>query len=654
VRLTKDTIDQIQQSIDVVEVISDFVSLKRKGHYYTGCCPFHNEKTPSFTVTPAKGIYKCFGCGKGGDAIQFIMEHEGSSYVEAMAYMAKKYNIEIKEEELSEEQNFEQSEKDSMLVVTNYASQYYIEQLWNSEDGKSIGLSYFKERGFREETIKKFELGYSHDQWDAFTQNAIDNGYKTEFLTKTGLSIERDNANDSNLKKFFDRFRGRVMFPIHNVAGRVTAFGARILKADKTQAKYLNSIESVIYHKSKILYGLFQAKQAIRKEEECLLVEGYTDVISLHQSGVENVVASSGTSLTEDQIKLVKRYTPNITILYDGDAAGLKASLRGVDLILQQDMNVSIVVFPEGEDPDSYVQKIGPTAFKEYIKSKKKDFISFKTEISLKDIGTDPIKRAEVIKDIVESISKVPDAIKRSVFFRECSKLLEIDEQILISEYNKKAIQKGQQDVKKWENERNAVAQLPELPDIELPDDIGKLSFEEEALKMHERDMMRYLLNFASSTMEQDMPLSDYLIHELQDVEFKNPAYDYIIKKITEVRLQGNAILHTDFIQQDQPQYVRDAAIDLLSNKFYVSENWGKFQIDVPKEADVLNSVVPKTVLRLKRVILKCMIQDNKKEIQRAEQNNASAEEITNLLKIGMELVIIYQKINKTLGIVVG
>ena len=653
-RLNKDTIDQIQQSIDVVEVISDFVSLKRKGHYYTGCCPFHNEKTPSFTVTPAKGIYKCFGCGKGGDAIQFIMEHEGASYVEAMAYMAKKYNIEIKEEELSEEQSFEQSEKDSMLVVTNYASQYYIEQLWNSEDGKSIGLSYFKERGFREETIKKFELGYSHDQWDAFTQNAIEKGYKTEFLTKTGLSIERDNTNDGNLKKFFDRFRGRVMFPIHNVAGRVTAFGARILKADKTQAKYLNSIESVIYHKSKILYGLFQAKQAIRKEEECLLVEGYTDVISLHQSGVENVVASSGTSLTEDQIKLVKRYTPNITILYDGDAAGLKASLRGVDLILQQDMNVSIVVFPEGEDPDSYVQKIGPTAFKDYIKSKKKDFISFKTEISLKDIGNDPIKRAEVIRDIVESISKVPDAIKRSVFFRECSKLLEIDEQILISEYNKKAIQKGQQEVKKWENDRNAVAHLPELPEIELPDDIGKLSFEEEALKMHERDMMRYLLNFASSTMEQDMPLSDYLIHELQDVEFKNPAYDYIIKKITEVRLQGNTILHTDFIQQDQPQYVRDAAIDLLSNKFYVSENWGKFQIDVPKEIDVLNSVVPKTVLRLKRIILKCMIQDNKKEIQRAEQINASAEEITNLLKIGMELVIIYQKINKTLGIVVG
>lgn len=649
-RLTKDTIDQIQQSIDVVEVISDFVSLKRKGHYYTGCCPFHNEKTPSFTVTPAKGIYKCFGCGKGGDAIQFIMEHEGSSYVEAMAYMAKKYNIEIKEEELSEEQNFEQTEKDSMLVVTNYASQYYIDQLWNSEDGKSIGLSYFKERGFREETIKKFELGYSHDQWDAFTTSAIEKGYQTEFLTKTGLTIERENTNDGNLKKFFDRFRGRVMFPIHNVAGRVTAFGARILKTDKTQAKYLNSIESVIYHKSKILYGLFQAKQAIRKEEECLLVEGYTDVISLHQSGVENVVASSGTSLTEDQIKLIKRYTPNITILYDGDAAGLKASLRGVDLILQQDMNVSIVVFPQGEDPDSYVQKIGPSAFKEYIKTNKKDFISFKTEISLKEIGNDPIKRAEVIKDIVESISKVPDAIKRSVFFRECSKLLEIDEQILISEYNKKAIQKGQQDTKKWETDRNANLHLPDIQEIELPDNILKLSFEEESLKMHERDMMKYLINFASSTMEEELPLSDYLIHELQDVEFKNPAYDYIIKKIIELRLDGKQVMHTDFIQQDQPQYVRDAAIDLLSTKFHVSENWEKFQIDVPKEADVLNTVVPRTVLRLKRVILKCMIQENMKLMQ----SNKNSDEIDELLQIHSQLGPILNEINKKLGIVVG
>ncbi len=652
-RLNKDTIDQIQQSIDVVEVISDFVSLKRKGHYYSGCCPFHNEKTPSFTVTPAKGIYKCFGCGKGGDAIQFIMEHEGASYVEAMAYMAKKYNIEIKEEELSEEQNFEQSEKDSMLVVTNYASQYYTDQLWNSEDGKSIGLSYFKERGFREETIKKFELGYSHDQWDGFTKNAIEKGYKTEFLTKTGLSIERDNATDSSDRKFFDRFRGRVMFPIHNVAGRVTAFGARILKTDKTQAKYLNSIESVIYHKSKILYGLFQAKQAIRKEEECLLVEGYTDVISLHQSGVENVVASSGTSLTEDQIKLVKRYTPNITILYDGDAAGLKASLRGVDLILQQDMNVSIVVFPQGEDPDSYVQKIGPTAFKEYIKSNKKDFISFKTEISLKEIGNDPIKRAEVIKDIVESISKVPDAIKRSVFFRECSKLLEIDEQILISEYNKKAIQKGNQEAQKWQEERAAHADLQSIPDIELPDDIVRLSIEEESLKHHERDMMKYLINYASSTMEEETPLSDYLIHELQDVEFKNPAYDYIIKKIIDTRLNGNAVLHSYFLQQDQPQYVRDAAIDLLSTKFQISDNWEKFQIDVPKEIDVLNSVVPKTVLRLKRVILKCMMRDNIKEIERI-QKDGSVDELMHLLQVAMELKTISKDIDKTLGIVVG
>jgi DNA primase len=653
VRLNKETIDQIQQAIDVVEVVGDFVTLKRKGHYYSGCCPFHSEKTPSFTVTPSKGIYKCFGCGKGGDAIQFIMEHEGSSYVEAMVYMAKKYNIEIKEEELSEEQNVEQSEKDSMLVITNYASQYYSEQLWESEDGKAIGLSYFKERGFREDTIKKFELGFSHDQWDAFTQAALTKGYNADFLVKTGLSIERDGAAEGAVKKLFDRFRGRVMFPIHNVAGRVTAFGARILKTDKTQAKYLNSTESVIYHKSKILYGLFQAKQAIRKEEECLLVEGYTDVISLHQSGVENVVASSGTSLTEDQIKLIKRYTPNITVLYDGDSAGIKAALRGVDLILQQDMNVSVVVFPQGEDPDSYVQKIGPTAFKEYIKNTKRDFISFKTSLSLNEIGNDPIKRADVIKDIVESISKVPDAIKRSVFFRECSKLLEIDEQILISEYNKKAIQKGQQEAKKRENERADFTGFTEPPELELPDDVVRLSLEEESLKMHEREMMRYLLNFASSTMEQDMPLSDYLIHELQDIEFKNPAYDFIIKKIIEIRVNGGQVDHAFFLLQEHPQYIRDAAIDLLSTKFYISENWGKFQIDVPKDADILNSVVPKTVLRLKRVVLKCMIRENIKEIEKMQKDGA-VEDLLHLLQVAMELKVISKDIDKTLGIVVG
>jgi len=653
VRLTKDTIDQIQESIDIVEVINDFVSLKRKGHYYSACCPFHQEKTPSFTVTPSKGIYKCFGCGKGGDAIQFVMEHEGISFSEAMLYMAKKFHIEVKEEEQSEEQNTEQNEKEAMLVVTNYARQYYIDQLWNSEEGKAIGLSYFKERGFREETIKKFELGFSQDQWDAFTQNAIKNGYSTEYLTKTGLSIERDNANDSSSKKFFDRFRGRVMFPIHNVTGRVTAFGARILKADKTQAKYLNSTESAIYHKSKILYGIFQAKQAIRKEEECLLVEGYTDVISLHQAGIEHVVASSGTSLTEDQIKLVKRYTPNITILYDGDSAGLKASLRGVDLILQQDMNVSIVVFPEGEDPDSYVQKIGPTAFREYIKSHKRDFISFKTEISLKEIGNDPIKRAEVIRDIVDSISKVPDAIKRAVFFRECSKLLEIDEQILITEYNKKAVQKNRQEVSKRENERNAVADTEYIPEIDLPDDIVKLSLEEESLRLHERDMMRYLLNYAASTMEHEIPLSDYLIHELEDVEFKNPAYVYILKRIVELRREGYQVDHTYFLQQDQEQYIRDAAIDLLTNKFQVSDNWGKFQIEVPKEVDILTLVVPKTVLRLKRVVVKCMIKENKEEIGRI-QKDGSEEELMNLLKVAVELKKISSEIDKTLGIVVG
>jgi DNA primase len=399
-RISNEVVQQIQQSADIVEVVSDFVTLKKRGQNMMACCPFHNEKTPSFSVSPAKGIYKCFGCGKSGDSVKFVMDVEGVSFVEALKYLAKKYGIEVEEQEAQTDTELQQQhEKDSLYIVLNYAKNYYQQLLWQSDEGKAVGLSYFKERGFKENTIKDFELGYSTETWDHFTKEALSKGYNADILEKAGLLIRKE-------EKQFDRFRGRVIFPIHNVSGKVVAFGARILKADKNQPKYLNSPETEVYHKSHILYGLFQAKNAIRQEEVCYLVEGYTDVVSLHQAGIHNVVASSGTSLTLEQIRLVGRFTQNITVLYDGDAAGIKASLRGTDMILEEGLNVKVVVFPDGNDPDSYVKLIGAVAFKEFIAKNSKDFITFKTELYLAEVANDPFKRASVIKEVVESITK--------------------------------------------------------------------------------------------------------------------------------------------------------------------------------------------------------------------------------------------------------
>lgn len=647
-KLTKDVIDQIQATMDIVEVVGDFVPLKKKGHYYSACCPFHNEKTPSFTVTPAKGIYKCFGCGKAGDSIQFIMDHEHIGFTEAMLYLANKYNIEIVEEAKTSEESQADFEKESLLVVSNFAKDYFVSNLWNTEEGKNIGYSYFKERGFREETIKKFELGYSLDQWDAFTSHAIKEGHKSEYLTKTGLSIERDQKTDE-AAKFFDRFRARVMFPIHGVTGRVIGFGARILKNDKTQAKYLNSPESAIYHKSKILYGLFQSKQGIRKNDECFLVEGYTDVISLHQADVDNVVASSGTSLTEDQIRLIKRYTSNITVLYDGDAAGIKASIRGIDLILEQDMNVSVVLFPDGEDPDSYVKKIGPAAFIEYIKANKENFITFKTKLALKEANNDPFKRAEVIKDIIESISKIPDGIKRAVFFKECSTLLAIDEQTLITEYNKKL------QANKSKASKDAHFSEREIEEVLLPSEFyeeNSLPLEEQSLQLHERDVLKYLINHLTDNVENDTSLVAYMMNELLDIEFKNPIYARIMQEIKTLHEQNSPIQESFFIQHSDPE-IKKTVIDLLSNKYTISENWSNFHIVVPKDIDILNSIVPKTILRFKRVLLKCLIKDNLKEIDRI-QKSGNEEELVQALKVAIELKMLSKEVDKMLGIVVG
>src|ERR1700761_1948413 len=438
--ITKPTVDRIMEAIDIVEVVGEFVQLKKRGANYVGLSPFSNERTPSFTVSPAKGIFKDFSSGKGGSAVTFLMELEKFTYPEALKWLAKKYGIEVEETVDTTENREEENHRESLMIVTGYAAKFFHESLLETDEGQNIGLSYFKERGFTSETIKKFELGYSPDQWEAFTGQALKEGYQQQFLEETGLSVKRDNGT------LYDRYRGRVMFPIHSFTGRVIAFGGRTLKSDKNVPKYVNSPESEIYHKSSVLYGLYFAKRAIREEDNCYLVEGYADVISVHQAGIENVVASSGTSLTVEQIRLIGRLTKNITILYDGDAAGIKASLRGLDMILEEGLNVKVVLFPDGHDPDSYVRLVGTNGFKKHIDENKKDFILYKTSILLKEAGNDPIKKAEVIREIVESIAKIPDSIKASVFIKECSNLLQIDERALLSELNKMRQAKAKKD----------------------------------------------------------------------------------------------------------------------------------------------------------------------------------------------------------------
>jgi DNA primase len=644
VKISQETLERIHQSIEIADVIGDFVTLKKKGHYFMACCPFHNEKTPSFTVTPAKGIYKCFGCGKAGDAIQFVMDIEGLNYIEAMKFLGKKYGIEISEEQQSSEDVQQQNERDSLFIVLNYAKNYFHDILLNHEEGQSIGLSYFKERGFSEATIKKFELGYSLEEWDGLLKKAVKENYKTEILEKAGLIITRENANDSKLSKQYDRFRGRVTFPIHNLTGKVIAFGARILKNDKNQPKYLNSPETEVYHKSKILYGIFQAKNAIRQEENCFLVEGYTDVISLHQAGIENVVASSGTSLTEDQIKLISRYTPNITVLYDGDAAGMKASLRGTDMILEAGMNVSVVVFPDNEDPDSYVKRIGGTEFKKFIKNNKKDFITFKAEMFMKDAAGDPLKRAEAIREIVVSISKIPDSIKRSVFFQQCSTLLNIDEGTLIAEHNKIKLTERQK-------KKDTPADLLPMPDDPILAELEKKTSELDVAGLQERDIIGLLINYGSEIM-QEQKLADFLLEQTEEVEFQHEVYKRIIEIFRSEKAQGK-IPQVDFFIRHEDAQVRQEVISMISTR-EISHNWhDKFDIYIAKPTDDPGSLANLSLLRFNYSQVQIMIKENQKDLQKASLEN-DIEAQNKCLAIHMKLKDYARQIAESRGNVIS
>lgn len=606
--ITKPTIDRIMEATDIVEVIGEFVQLKKRGANYVGLSPFANEKTPSFTVSPAKGIFKDFSSGKGGSTITFLMELEKFTYPEALKWLAKKYGIEVEETIDSTENKEEENHRESLMIVSAYAAKFFHESLLETEEGQNIGLSYFKERGFTNETIKKFELGYSPDQWEAFSAKALKDGYQQEFLEETGLSVKRDNGT------LYDRYRGRVMFPIHSFTGRVIAFGGRTLKSDKSVPKYVNSPESEIYHKSNVLYGLYFAKKAIRDEDNCYLVEGYADVLSVHQAGIENVVASSGTSLTVEQIRLIGRFTKNVTILYDGDAAGIKASLRGLDMILEEGLNVKVVLFPDGHDPDSYVRLVGTNGFKNHIAQNRKDFILYKTDLLLKDAGTDPIRRAEVIREIVESIAKIPDSIKASVFIRECSHLLEIDERALLTELNKMRQAKARKDSQQQAS--RTIDPSEYLPPEELPVEAPVKTDESS----QEKEIVRLLLLYGGRVVDWDVGANTYIgqfmIPELDDVEFKNQECKEFIRIYREKIDQGSLPDDSFFVSYPDNK-IADMAITLLLSQYTLSPNW----IDMHKiltvtEEDNMQATILGGIYHLKKHKVKNILDDLRKQLQ--------------------------------------
>lgn len=634
--ISRDTIDEIKNRMDIVDVISDFISLKRSGQNYKALSPFNSEKTPSFYVVPSKGIFKDFSSGKGGDAITFVMEHEGMSYTEALRFLAKKYGIEIKETLVAKEEQEALSARDSLYIVMNFAKDHYKDLLFNHEEGQSIGLSYFRERGFHDRSIEKFELGYALNEWNHLEEVALAKGYSQEVLEKSGLVIRKDEG------KHYDRFRGRVIFPVHNLAGKVIAFGARILTKEKDQPKYINSPETEIYHKSNVLYGMYQAKNAIRKEDFCFLVEGYTDVISMHQAGIENAVASSGTALTEEQIKLIKRFTDNVTVLFDGDAAGIKAALRGIDLVLKGGLNVRVLLLPDGDDPDSFSKKYGSTELKEYFQKNTKDFISFKIDLYAADASRDPIKKAEAIREIVSSISVIPDPIKRSVYIQETSALLKIQETVLLTELNKMLI--GER--KKLQQEQPKEEIIVEFP-VESAEptrlDVAGM------VQMQERETIRLLLNYSESAVEEQK-LIHYMLQEMDDVAFTNPVFSEIFETFKRMAQAGQEVDELYFLENGS-QEVKKIVADLMTSRYHTSPHWSeKYHIFFPHEKEVIHDVAYSNVLRYKFRAIQKLMEENLQKIKLATND----EDLDRCLTIHEQLKNAEREIAATLGIVVA
>lgn len=695
------TIDRILDAANIVDVVSEFVTLRKRGVNYVGLCPFHTDKTPSFYVSPAKNICKCFACGEGGTAVHFIMKQEQLNYFDALRYLAKKYNIEIQERELTDKEKQRKSDRESMLIVNSWAQQYFTTQLYEHVEGKTVGLRYFAERGFREDTIRKFQLGYSLDQRDALYKEAKKNGYKKEFLEKTGLVIAYDNGGVN------DRFRGRVIFPVHTLSGKVVAFGGRVLKKDEKTAKYVNSPESEIYHKSNELYGIFFAKQAIVKADCCFLVEGYTDVISMHQAGIENVVASSGTALTQGQIRLIHRFTSNITVLYDGDAAGIKAALRGIDLLLEDGMNVKVVLLPDGEDPDSFARKHNASQFAEFIKQSETDFIRFKTRLLLDDAGNDPIKRSSLITDIIRTVAIIPDNIARSIYIRECSSMMEIDEQVLLNEVNKIRLSKDERQSTQAPPPQANISPIPEYTDIPgYQPYTGEVAGEAESFlppddnmppppppeeypteetgpmevppmappppqpqmppqpkrspyEAYEVTLMKYIVRYGERILfdyvdEETnehivMHVADYIRYDLErdDLTFYTPIFKSMLDEAAEKCKNEGFIANRYFLAHPDPNVSRLAA-NLISEKYQLSKYHSKYR-ELEQEEDKLDQLVIREIYAIKDAYIIHQIKETQLAIKEAHLKG-NEDQVFELMKKLTHLNEIKNVLSKELG----
>jgi DNA primase len=648
--IPRETVEQILQAAHIEEVVGEFVTLKKRGSNLWGNCPFHNEKTPSFSVNPARNIFKCFGCGKAGDSAKFLMEHEHFTYPEALRYLAKKYNIKIEEKQQTPEEIMQQSIREKMFNINEFADKYFVDTLWNTEEGKTIGLEYFRERGYFDPIIQKFHLGYSPAKWDAFTAYAKQNGYSEDLLEQIGFSLKGQ-------KGLYDRYHGRVMFPIHNLTGRVIGFGGRILINDpeKKSPKYQNSPESEIYDKKQTLYGIYFAKNAIARQDECILVEGYFDVLRMHQIGIENVVASSGTSLTMEQIRLVKRYTKNVTMLYDGDAAGIHAALRGTDMILSEGMNVRVVVLPPEHDPDTFGKEFSVEYVSNYLKENAKDFIRFKTELLLKDAENDPIKRGQVIRDIVETISVVPDSIFRITYVKECSRLLDMPEQTLTNELNK---------ILRAKLKKSLGVESEVLPDSENTSPKQEQTVEEQlpAGYYQERELVKLLLMYGremivderedenGEVIYEQVSVAQFIIDDLKmdNFQFIN-AINQRIFKIFDQAIDEGYIPDDQYFVSHEDETIAQLAADLLSTP-YKLDQWEKYGIFVKREEDMLRPIVLSTLYRYKDLIIEERRKDIEEELKKADDS----EDVFILLKRKKDLDDIRKQINQKLGIVIA
>ena len=644
--ISQNTIQQIQARIDIVDIIGSFIKLKKRGTSYLGLCPFHNEKSPSFTVSSAKEIYKCFGCGRSGNSIGFLMDHEKYSYVEALRWLAQKYNVEIEETETTPEQKLQQLSADSLFIINGFAQKFFSDYLFNNEDGQDIGLSYLKQRGFKEEIIKKFQLGFNPEARDSFAQAAIQAQYNLELLQKSGLVAIRD-------EKPVDNYRGRIIFPIHNQSGKVLGFGARVLKTNDRAPKYINTPENEIYLKSKILYGSYFARMAIDKADECLLVEGYTDVVSLHQAGIENVVASGGTSLTPDQLRLVKKYTNNLTIIYDGDSAGIKAALRGLDLALEESLNVKLVLIPDNEDPDSYVNKVGSEAFTQFVSANKKDFILFQLGVMLQDAGTDSNKKSAVVNQVAETISKInkaEDFTKQQDYIKQCSQILKIEETGLHALVNKFVREKVNKEEARANRESINQANSEGVENLEIDNDVVSLLYKDEP---HERAMVRSLLEFGLKEWDKDQRVADHVFSEISENQLEelidNKNLITLIKIYKAWYDEGLEPTAKNFTYHED-NIIRQLAMQVMDYDYEISPNWKDvFEGKIDTREDLYKEEVFSTVNYLKLRKIKRLMEENQRDLEKTKD----LDEQIVLLQIHQHLKQMEIELTKNIGTVI-